>query len=219
MILGIFGAGGLGREVHIIAKKINDAEHRWDDIIYIDENPEIKEVMGVRSYTLHEIQSMLPELETVIAVGEPATREKIYHKLKEMNVKLATLIHPGIYIDESTRVGEGSVICEGVTITSGVALGENVYVQPHAVIGHDIYIGSHSVIGSNVQIGGENKIGRRVFVGFLAGTLQGLTIGDDVEISAGSMVFRDIEPGMIVMGNPARIIRRNEGLGVFRKCL
>lgn len=217
MILGIFGAGGLGREVHIIARKINAATHKWEDIVYIDENAKIKEVLGVKSYTLSEIQKIQPDLEAVIAVGEPATREKLYHKLKEKDIPLATLVHPGVYLDESTKAGEGSVICEGVTITSCVTLEENVYVQPHAVIGHDISIGGHSVIGANAQIGGANKIGQRVFVGFLAGTLQGLAIGDDVEISAGSMVFRDIEPGMIVMGNPARVIRRNEGWGVFGK--
>ena len=73
------------------------------------------------------------------------------------------------------------------------------------------------MVGSNSEIGGSNIIGERVFIGFMVGTLQGLTIGNDVEISAGSIVFRDIEPGMIVMGNPARVIRRNEGQGVFTK--
>ncbi|MBO4637522.1 MAG: hypothetical protein J5685_10295 [Clostridiales bacterium] len=217
MILGIFGASALGREVNIIARKINAIENRWEDIIYIDDNETIKDVMGVPSYTFDAARERFPELEVSIAVGEPVTREKIFNRIKESGVKCATLIHPGVYIDESTFVGEGVTICEGVTITSCVRIEDDVYVQPHAVIGHDIHIGRHSVIGSNSEIGGANQIGERVFIGFMVGTLQGLTIGDDVEISAGSIVFRDIEPGMIVMGNPARVIRRNEGRGVFSK--
>lgn len=217
MILGVYGAGGTGREVHIIARKINAIRHRWDEIVYVDDNENIREVLGVPSYTFDEARALFSDLEISISIGEPAAREKIYNKVRAAAVKLATLIHPGVYIDESTTIGEGVTICEGVTVTSCVVLEDNVYVQHHAVIGHDIHVGRHSTIGSNAEIGGANVIGERVFIGFLAGTLHGLTIGDDVEVSAGSIVFRDIEPGMIVMGNPARVIRRNEGRGVFSK--
>lgn len=215
MILGIYGASGLGREVEIIAKKINRIERRWEKIIFVDDNESITEVQGIPNYSFSKAKEMFPELEISIGIGEPMIREKIYNKIKGNGVELATLIHPGIYIDESCKIGEGVTICEGVTITSSVILEDNVYIQPHAVIGHDIHIGRHSIIGANTEIGGANTIGNRVFIGFMAGTLQGLTIGDDAEISAGSIVFRDVEPSVIVMGNPARIIRRNEGQGVF----
>lgn len=217
MILGVYGASGLGREVNIVARKINAVEHRWEEIVYIDDNEDIIEILGVPSYTFAKARKLFPDLEVSIAIGEPTIRERIYKKVKAAGVKLATIIHPGVYVDESSTIGEGVTVCEGVTLTSCVVLEDNVYIQPHAVIGHDIHIGRHSVIGSNVEIGGENIIGERVFIGFMVGTLQGLTIGDDVEISAGSIVFRSIEPGMIVIGNPARVIRRNEGRGVFSK--
>ena len=217
MILGIYGASGLGREVEIIARKINKIEKRWERIVYVDDNESITDVLGIPSYSFIKAKEMFPDLEISIAIGEPATREKVYHKVKNDGVKLATLIHPGVYIDESSKIGEGVTICEGVTTTSCVIIEDNVYIQPHSVIGHDIHIGKHSVIGANVEIGGANIIGERVFIGFMVGTLQGLTIGEDVEISAGSIVFRDIEPGVIVMGNPARVIRKNEGRGVFTK--
>lgn len=217
MILGIFGASGLGREVNIIARKINAIERRWEKIVYIDDNESITNVLQVPSYTFDTAKELFPELEVSIAIGEPNIREKVYKRIIESGVQLATLIHPGVYIDESSAIGKGVTICEGVTTTSCVVIEDNVYVQPHAVIGHDIHIGRHSVIGSNAEIGGANEIGERVFIGFMVGTLQGLKIGDDAEISAGSIVFRDIEPGMIVMGNPARVIRRNEGRGVFAK--
>ncbi len=217
MTLGVYGASGLGREVYIVAKKINQIDHKWENIIYIDDNETITEVLGVPSFPFNKAMELYSDLEVSIAIGEPSTREKVYNKVKRNNVKLATLIHPGVYIDESSTIGEGVTICEGVTTTSCVVLEDNVYIQPHAVIGHDIHIGKHSVVGSNSEIGGANIIGERVFIGFMVGTLQGLKIGDDVEISAGSIVFRDIEPAMIVMGNPARVIRRNEGNGVFTK--
>ena len=36
MILGIYGAGGLGREVYELAKIINSCNNRWDQIFFID---------------------------------------------------------------------------------------------------------------------------------------------------------------------------------------
>jgi len=217
MILGIFGAGGLGREVLIVAKKINTLKSCWEKIIFVVDNPVTDRVVGVPVVSFVQAQELKNNLEISVAIGEPSSREIVYNRLKENNFKFATLIHPGVYIDETTTIGNGVTICEGATITSCVTIGDNVYIQPHAEIGHDIKIRDHSVIGSNAEIGGTNIIGKRVFIGFMVGTLQGLTIGDDVEISAGSIVFRDIESAMIVMGNPARVIRRNEGHGVFHK--
>ena len=73
------------------------------------------------------------------------------------------------------------------------------------------------MIGSNSEIGGDNKLGKRVYMGFLSGTKEGLKIGDDVIISAGGIVFRDVEPNMIMVGNPARAMKKNDGQGVFHR--
>jgi maltose O-acetyltransferase len=49
------------------------------------------------------------------------------------------------------------------------------------------------------------RIGSRVFVGARTTILPGVTIGDDVVIGAGSVVSRDIPPGTVAVGNPARV--------------
>lgn len=38
--------------------------------------------------------------------------------------------------------------------------------------------------------------------------LTGITIGDDVTVGAGSVVTKDVPAGVVVAGNPARLIRR-----------
>lgn len=210
MVLGIYGAGGLGREVKIIANKINQIENRWNKIIFIDDNKDIKRIEDTDVYVFEDLIRQTPELEVVIGIGEPAIREKLYDKVTRAGISLATLIHPSVSIDSSTNVGKGVVICNNCTITSCVELEDNIYIQPHTVIGHDIKIGKHSVISALCHIGGTSVLGERVFMGFMSGTLQGLNIGDDVILSAGSILFRDVDKELIIMGNPARPMKKNE---------
>lgn len=218
MLLAIYGAHGLAKEVYIIARKINQIDHRWSDYCFIDDINEIAEVNEVKVYKFCELMKEREknDIEVVIAVGEPGVRDFMYHKVKEEGICLATLIHPGVYIDETTTIGEGVIIAEGVTITANVEVGANTYIQAHAVIGHDIKIGQHAVIGSNCQIGGGDYIGNRVFMGFLSGTTDHISIGDDSIISAGAIVFKELPEGVIAVGNPARIMKKNETKKVFK---
>jgi maltose O-acetyltransferase len=53
------------------------------------------------------------------------------------------------------------------------------------------------------------EIGRSVFIGARAIVLKGVTIGDGAVIGAGAVVTRDVEPGSIVAGNPARAVSKS----------
>jgi len=46
-----------------------------------------------------------------------------------------------------------------------------------------------------------------VFIGMDAIVLKGVTIGRGSVVGAGSVVVRDIPPGVVVAGNPARVVR------------
>ena len=88
-------------------------------------------------------------------------------------------------------------IGDRVTITAGVQL-----------ITHD---GSTWLIrdqeGSRYQRYAPITIGDDVFIGVNSIILPGVTIGSRVVVGAGSVVTRDIPDGVVVAGNPARVIR------------
>jgi maltose O-acetyltransferase len=50
------------------------------------------------------------------------------------------------------------------------------------------------------------RVGSRVFVGARTTILPGVAIGDDVVVGAASVVSRDIPPGTVAAGNPARVL-------------
>lgn len=61
---------------------------------------------------------------------------------------------------------------------------------------------------SGIESARPIRIGDNVWIGGGAIILPGVTVGDDAVIGAGAVVSRDVEPGTLVVGNPARAVRR-----------
>lgn len=55
---------------------------------------------------------------------------------------------------------------------------------------------------------GPITLGDKVLLGAGAVVLGGVTIGDGVTVGAGAVVTRDVEPGTVVGGVPARPVSR-----------
>lgn len=219
MILGIYGAGGLGREVYELALTINRESSRWSEIVFIDDGDDVKDLRKIPIYTFEGALALFSRrsCEVCIAVGEPAIRQDLYKKLVSARLKIATLIDPGVSIVSSTTVGEGTIICRYVSVTCDVSIGNNVYVHPMACIGHDAVIGNSSVISSFVDVAGDCIIGSEAFLGIGVVMKQGVSIGKRSIVGMASVVHRDIPESVIAMGNPARAMKRNEQKRVFRK--
>lgn len=217
MILGIYGTGGWSREIRMLAEQINSLAHRWDEMVFIEDMKEIFELEGKRVFRLDAFGEMPDEKELVIAVGEPSVREEVYGAAENYGIRLCTLIHPGVYIDRTVTLGEGCILMNGVYLGSNTVIGANTVLMPNTIVGHDTSIGMHCTICSNCCINGASRVGDRVFFGFLSGTKQNLTVGNDVICSAGAIVFRDLPDETVAVGNPARIVKKNEEKRVFRE--
>lgn len=215
MILGIFGAGGLGSEVLDTVKSINSKSYKWEEIIFIEEFPKKSFYLGHRLYSSEDLKKEfnLPEdqirIELIIAFGEIEHRQRIYDVLKGDGFKFAKIIHPSSIVSENSTIADGVVIQSLTLISSGVNIGENTFIHPHCVIGHGINVGQHSMISACVSIGGNTSIGKSCFIGLNSALFQSIIVGDYCVIAAGSVLSIDLDSRMIVAGNPARIISKN----------
>jgi sugar O-acyltransferase (sialic acid O-acetyltransferase NeuD family) len=217
-ILGIYGAGGLGREVFELAIAINNSKQRWSEIVFIDDGENIENPRGLSIYKFAEILKKIDvdNIEFCIAIGEPSIRKKLYKKLLKSSMKMATLIHPEVTIPESTAIGAGVVICKFVSITCDINIGENAYIHPMACIGHDATIGGHTVISSFVDVAGNCLVGNCSFLAINVILKQGVRIGSNSIIGMASVVYKDIPNDIIALGNPARPMKNNTEQRVFK---
>lgn len=218
MILVIYCAGGFGKEVYDIAHRINQKNKTWGKIIFSDDTLLHNEKVYLsRNFSFSTIINDfdLNEVSFVVANGEPKNRQKIANKLNQFELNLETLIDPSALVSSSAKIGRGTIICQNSTITSSAKIEDNVLCNIGSIIGHDVVIGNHSNISSYSVIGGKTKIGDRAFLGSGSILKEKIKIGNDVIISMGSVVYKNIEDGLIAVGNPARISRRNEKKKIF----
>ncbi|MGD6832373.1 acyltransferase [Sutcliffiella halmapala] len=86
---------------------------------------------------------------------------------------------------------------------------EKISVGRNTVIGYNTTILAHEYLVKEYRLG-DVEIGSEVMIGANTTILPGVTIGDGAIVSAGTLVHKDIEPGVFVGGNPMRVIYTKE---------
>lgn len=126
-----------------------------------------------------------------------------------VGVKLGSgsTLHTGVrvYDPRNISVGDGTIIGYGVFIDGR----DKVRIGNHTDIASEvmIYSSEHDIHASDfAPISAEVKIGDYVFIGPRAIILPGVKIGDRAVVAAGAVVTKDVEPGEIVGGVPAKVI-------------
>jgi len=106
-------------------------------------------------------------------------------------------------------VGEHCEINFGTVFTDPayVSIGNNVVLADCVLIGHDGSVAMlNRAYGAKLDSVGKIVIRDNVFIGHGAIVLPGVTIGPNAIVAAGAVVTRDVPPGAIVGGVPARKI-------------
>lgn len=113
------------------------------------------------------------------------------------------------------KMGQGCSILTTTNITDPayVSIGNNVHFSNATLLGHDGAIAMLNVAyGVELDSVGKTIIEDNVFVGYQAIVMPGITIGANSIIAAGAVVTKDVAPGSIVAGVPAKEIGRTDDL-------
>jgi acetyltransferase-like isoleucine patch superfamily enzyme len=131
-----------------------------------------------------------------------------------------------VVIREQNRLGDHVSIWNNTTVDYGCRIGDrvklhaNVYMAQFTVVEDDVFLAPGVTIANDPHPGCSFSsqcmrgphIKRGAQIGVNVTILPFVTIGERAIVGAGSVVTRDVPPDSVVMGNPARVIRRTADL-------
>lgn len=213
-----------------IAKYIRDAEKSTPVKVYVKGNlsgvtSDIVKIFGTENFWM-----LIGEYYDISRILENNSDKIEYYHLENdrRNSAIPTLnltninarIEPGAVIRDRVKIGDHAVIMLGAIINIGCEIGEGTMVDMNAVMGARAIAGKNCHIGAGAVIAGvleppsakPVKLGDNVLIGANAVVLEGITIGNDAVVAAGSVVTKDVPPGIVVAGSPARIIKTRDAI-------
>jgi len=114
------------------------------------------------------------------------------------------VIGRGSLVENDTTIGELTKIQAEAYITAYSTLEDNVFIAPCVVTTNDNFMGRTEKRHELVR-GPTIRRGARVGGG--AVLCPGIEIGEEAFVGAGAVVTKPVEPRMLVVGNPARVLR------------
>lgn len=196
----IYGAGGLGSELHWLLHRKNIG-----DISFIDDYKEDYSFCTKRLYKY--IEGFDSTVSIYIAIGDIVSRELLQDKLHQHGFfNFPNLIDNNSIVDGCKFNGGGNIIFPNVVATSLVSIGSFVLINPGCTISHRTQIGNFVSLSPGVHVAGDVIIEDCVFIGTGASINPKIRIGKGAVIGSGACVVKDVDPFSIVAGIPAKKI-------------
>jgi len=117
------------------------------------------------------------------------------------------ILHIGnVEIEEQVEIGNNT--CIDRAVLGSTKIGKYVKIDNLVHISHGVQIKENALIIANSMIAGSVNIGKNTWVAPSSAILNKVSIGDDVTIGLGAIVIRNVPDGEVVVGNPAKSIKK-----------
>jgi acetyltransferase-like isoleucine patch superfamily enzyme len=110
----------------------------------------------------------------------------------------------GALVENDTTIGSGTRIQAEAYVTAYSTLEEEVFIAPCVVTTNDNFMG-RTERRKKLMKGPTIRRGARIGGGAIL--CPGIEIGEEAFVGAGAVVTKDVPPRMVVVGNPARVLR------------
>jgi acetyltransferase EpsM len=206
----IWGASGHA----LVVAHIMRLEGRFEIVGMIDDinsRPNSTEVHGLKVLGGRECLGTLIKTgvtHLVFGFGDCQARLHLAPLVEQIGFKFASAIHPAAIIADTADLGEGTVVVAGAVINPGVKIGRNCIINTGASVDHECVIGDGSHIGPGARLGGRVIVEEAAWVAIGATVIDRVRIGAGAIVGAGAVITKDVPAGMVVYGNPGKIIRK-----------
>ena len=215
-------------DAYELAKYIKDAKKQTPVKVYISGNLKIEKndkykVFGQEgSYILiGDYKTIMDDIDTL-----KSSIDDIHVEYDRRNsaIPLYNFLHaeariePGALIRDMVTIEKNAVVMMGAVINIGAVVGEGSMVDMNAVIG------ARGILGKNVHLGACSVVAGvleppsatpviiedDVLIGANSVILEGVRVGKGSVVAAGSVVTKDVEPGAVVAGSPAKVVKMKD---------
>lgn len=199
-VFGLFGAGGLAREVMPLARAAMGHSCR---LVFVDRQPgppiHGHDVLDEAAFFAlggsKVYAAALADGRIRAAVAERCAR----HGVEPMTIRAATA-----EVMDGSTLAPGALLCGHSVVTVDAVVGRAFVCDRQAFVSHDCVVGDFVTLGPGAKISGNVTIEDFAYVGAGAMVRQGLRIGCGAVVGMGAVVVRDVAAGAVVAGNPAR---------------
>jgi sugar O-acyltransferase (sialic acid O-acetyltransferase NeuD family) len=201
----IFGAGGCGRDLHfVLSRLIGSQAGPPPEIAFLDDTAQGPTILG-RAL----IREMVSGDQYIMGIADGQLRQTLDERARAMGGEAFDLRAPTALIGDDVVLGEGAAISDFALLTTNIRVGRQFQANYYSHVSHDCVIGDYVTLAPKAAVNGNVQIGDGAYIGTGAVIKQGtadkpLVIGAGAVIGMGAVVTRDVAPGEVVMGNPAR---------------
>lgn len=208
-LIGVYGAGGFGREVLPIVEMTSAGSA---SVVFIDDAiPEGRTEVNGRPLVSWEGFLALPAARrfAVLAMANSRTREVLDAKCHNASISYFAVRAPNSMVLDNPEVGDGVILAPFSSVFPNTRIGRHFHANYYSYVAHDCIIGDYVTFAPGVHCNGNVVIGDHAYIGAGALLRQGragapLRIGRGAVVGMGAVVTRDVAPGVTVAGNPAR---------------
>ncbi|SFF46442.1 NeuD/PglB/VioB family sugar acetyltransferase [Sunxiuqinia elliptica] len=208
-----------GRGIGMIAASVANDLGTYDVIGFLNDFVPIGEKVGkYNGYKVigksNDAKKYLDDENVFFFIGYVGMQneKEIFEKITSLEIpsnRFATLIHPTAIIPKGfCSIGNGVLMAPLTQLSPDTTVEDNCILLPNSFLGHDSTMKRFSHITANSVIGGNVTLGKGAHVGTNATIRENVVIGDFALVGSGSVVLNDVPENSIVVGNPAKILRR-----------
>jgi len=149
------------------------------------------------------------ELFALVAIGGARGRDRmqIQERLAQSGLRIEPIIHPHAFVADNAVIGAGTQVLAMAVVAAEASIGAACIVNHRASVDHECQIADGVHLAPGATLCGCVTVAEYAMIGAGAIVLPRLRIGRNSIIGAGAVVTHDVPDDVIVVGNPARVVR------------